>query len=141
MAVNEELLAIGDNTLDREGGNNMELIASSRVAAEAEANQRLNDTLYDTANDTIAAGEVLVDMDHDQTQILGENPGAKKADLNDNETQVLADRVDGLLEEQNELTSAANALDQTRLEKDLATVDGDSTQVIVKKDDTDIPNG
>jgi len=86
MAVNEELLALGDNTLDREGGNNMELIASSRMAAEAQTNQRLNDTLYDTANDTIAAGEVLVDMDHDQTQILSGNPAENNASQNNNET-------------------------------------------------------
>ena len=73
MAVNEELLAEGDDTLDRQGGNNMDTIAASRKAAETQANQRLNDSLYDTSNDTIAAGEVLVDMDHDRTQILGDS--------------------------------------------------------------------
>jgi len=131
MAVNEELLALGDNTLDREGGNNMELIASSRMAAEAQTNQRLNDTLYDTANDTIAAGEVLVDMDHDQTQILSGNPAENNASQNNNET-LNADKHRKMLESEADKTLLENAVD---------ALDSDSTQIIVKQNDTEIPNG
>ena len=130
MAVNEELLAEGDDTLDRQGGNNMNAIAASRKAAETQANQRLNDSLYDTSNDTIAAGEVLVDMDHDRTQILGDSqsvPGrsdanhpdsnhkdSSRSDVDDDQTQVIPERNSSAI---------------------------DSTQAIIDQEDTDIPNG
>ena len=130
MAVNEELLAEGDDTLDRQGGNNMDTIAASRKAAETQANQRLNDSLYDTSNDTIAAGEVLVDMDHDRTQILGDSqsvpgrsganhpdanhPDSSRSDLDNDQTQVIPERNSSAI---------------------------DSTQAIVDQEDTDFPNG
>lgn len=130
MAVNEELLAEGDDTLDRQGGNNMDAIAASRKAAETQANQRLNDSLYDTSNDTIAAGEVLVDMDHDRTQILGDSqsvpgrsganhpdanhPDSSRSDLDNDQTQVIPERNSSAI---------------------------DSTQAIVDQEDTDFPNG
>ena len=130
MAVNEELLAEGDDTLDRQGGNNMNAIAASRKAAETQANQRLNDSLYDTSNDTITAGEVLVDMDHDRTQILGDSqsvpgrsganhpdsnhPDSSRSDSDDDQTQVISERNSSAI---------------------------DSTQAIIDQEDTDIPNG
>ena len=103
----------------------MNAIAASRKAAETQANQRLNDSLYDTSNDTIAAGEVLVDMDHDRTQILGDSqsvpgrsganhPDSSRSDLDNDQTQVIPERNSSAI---------------------------DSTQAIVDQEDTDFPNG
>ena len=108
----------------------MDTIAASRKAAETQANQRLNDSLYDTSNDTIAAGEVLVDMDHDRTQILGDSqsvpgrsganhpdanhPDSSRSDLDNDQTQVIPERNSSAI---------------------------DSTQAIVDQEDTDFPNG